>query len=126
MTSQSLSGAWQLRQAGSNEWLAAQVPGGVHTDLMAAGRIADPFVGDEELRVQWVAEADWEYRRTFRVEAAVAAEKRTALVFDGLDTLAKVAKTHGITVKALKAANGLKTDSIKVGQTTCSGPGAGT
>ena len=74
MTSQSLSGAWQLRQAGSNEWLAAQVPGGVHTDLMAAGRIADPFVGDEELRVQWVAEADWEYRRTFRVEAAVAAE----------------------------------------------------
>jgi Beta-galactosidase/beta-glucuronidase len=90
VTSQSLSGAWQLRQAGSNEWLAAQVPGGVHTDLMAAGRIADPFVGDEELRVQWVAEADWEYRRTFRVEAAVAAEKRTALVFDGLDTLAEV------------------------------------
>ena len=90
MTRQSLSGAWQLRQAGSNEWLPAQVPGGVHTDLMAAGRIADPFVGDEELRVQWVAEADWEYRRTFRVDAEVAAEQRVALVFDGLDTLADV------------------------------------
>ena len=90
MTRQSLNGAWQLRQAGSNEWLPAPVPGGVHTDLMAAGRIADPFVGDEELRVQWVAEADWEYRRTFRVDAAVAAEERVALVFDGLDTLADV------------------------------------
>ena len=90
MARQSLNGAWQLRQAGSNEWLPAQVPGGVHTDLMAASRIADPFVGDEELRVQWVAEADWEYRRTFRVEPEVAAEERVALVFDGLDTLADV------------------------------------
>ena len=90
MISQSLGGAWQLRQDGSNEWLAAQIPGGVHTDLMAAGRIADPFVGDEELRVQWVAERDWEYRRTFHLDAAVAAEERLALVFDGLDTLAEV------------------------------------
>ena len=90
MTSQSLNGAWRLEQSGTDEWLPAQVPGGVHTDLMAAGRIADPFVGDEELRVQWVAEADWEYRRSFRVDAAVAAEERLGLVFDGLDTLADV------------------------------------
>ena len=90
MTSQSLSGAWQLRQADTDDWLAAQVPGGVHTDLMAAGFIADPFVGDEELRVQWVAERDWEYRRTFTVDAEVAAEEHMALVFDGLDTLAEV------------------------------------
>ena len=90
MNSQSLGGAWQLRQSGSAEWTAAHVPGGVHTDLMAAGRIADPFIGDEELRVQWVAEADWEYRRTFSVDAAVAVEDHLALVFDGLDTLAEV------------------------------------
>jgi beta-mannosidase len=90
VTSQSLSGAWQLRQTGTDEWVAAQVPGGVHTDLMDAGRISDPFVGDEELRVQWVAERDWEYRRTFTVDGAVAAEDRVALVFDGLDTLAEV------------------------------------
>lgn len=31
------------------------------------------------------------------------------------DTLAKIAKSHGVTVKALKAANGLKLDAIKVG-----------
>jgi beta-mannosidase len=57
---------------------------------MAAGRITDPFFGDEELRVQWVAERDWEYRRTFRLDASVAAESRVELVFDGLDTLAEV------------------------------------
>lgn len=32
------------------------------------------------------------------------------------DTLAKIAKSHGTTVKALKAANNLKLDGIKVGQ----------
>ena len=90
MKSQSLSGAWQVRQTGTEDWLPALVPGGVHTDLMAAGRIPDPFLGDEELRVQWVAERDWEYRRTFKLDASVAAEKRLAIVFDGLDTLADV------------------------------------
>ena len=46
MSEQSLSGAWQLRQVGAEDWLPGTVPGGVHLDLMAAGRISDPFVGD--------------------------------------------------------------------------------
>lgn len=33
------------------------------------------------------------------------------------DNLMKIAKSHGVGVKALRAANGLKTDQIKVGQT---------
>jgi beta-mannosidase len=90
VSEQSLNGAWQLRQVGAGEWLPGIVPGGVHPDLMAAGRIRDPFVGDEELRVGWVAESDWEYRREFGVEAAVATEEHVALVFDGLDTLADI------------------------------------
>jgi beta-mannosidase len=90
MQKQSLSGAWQFRQAESPEWLPATVPGGVHTDLMAAGRIPDPFVGDNELRTQWVAETDWEYARTFEADPAVMAEEQVYLVCDGLDTLAEV------------------------------------
>ena len=47
MYTQALTGAWQFRHAGGVQpdggldidWLPAQVPGGVHTDLMAAGRI---------------------------------------------------------------------------------------
>jgi len=87
---QSLTGDWQFRRADSKEWLPAQVPGGVHTDLLAAGRIPDPFVADNEKRVQWVAESDWEYRRTFAVDADLLAEERIFLVCDGLDTLAQV------------------------------------
>ncbi len=87
---QSLTGVWHLRQAGTEEWLAAFVPGGVHTDLLAAGRIPDPFVADNEKRVQWVAESDWEYARRFAVEAELLAHDRVYLVCEGLDTLAKV------------------------------------
>ena len=86
----SLAGAWQFRQAGCDKWLPASVPGGVHTDLLAIGKIADPFVGDEENCVQWVAEQDWEYRRVFTVDAAFLAAQRVFLVCDGLDTLAEV------------------------------------
>jgi beta-mannosidase len=87
---QSLAGEWQFRQAGSDEWLPASVPGGVHTDLLRLGRIEDPFVGDEELRVQWVAQQDWDYRRTIFVDDDLLSRDRVQLVCDGLDTLASV------------------------------------
>jgi beta-mannosidase len=73
---QSLSGRWQFRKAGDSKWLKATVPGGAHTDLLALGRIPDPFFADNELKVQWVAESDWEYRRVFRVNAHTRDEVR--------------------------------------------------
>lgn len=90
MKIQSLAGQWQFRQAGDNQWLPATAPGGVHTDLLALGRIPDPFVADNEKKVAWVAEQDWEYRHTFIVDAEAMAEEKLFLVCDGLDTLAEV------------------------------------
>lgn len=87
---QSLAGAWQFRQAGDEEWLPATVPGGVHTDLLALGKIPDPFVADNEKKVAWVAEQDWEYRYQFTANADVLTEEKVFLVCDGLDTLAEV------------------------------------
>ena len=90
MFKQTLSGTWQFRQSGSREWLPATVPGGVHSDLLALGRIPDPFVADNEKKAQWVAESDWEYRRSFTVDMALSDEEHRSLVCDGLDTLAEV------------------------------------
>jgi beta-mannosidase len=87
---QSLAGSWEFRQAGTQEWLPANVPGGVHTDLLGLGRIPDPFVGDNEKRVQWVAEADWEYRYQFSAMPELFRQPHIWLVCEGLDTLAKV------------------------------------
>ncbi len=90
MLQQSLNGNWQFHQCGVDEWLPGTVPGGVHTDLMALGRIPDPFVADNELKVMWVAETDWEYRRIFIADPALLAEPNIALICDGLDTIADV------------------------------------
>ncbi|GIK71811.1 MAG: beta-mannosidase [Chloroflexota bacterium] len=90
MKIQSLAGAWQFRQAGDGEWLPATVPGGVHTDLLALDKIPDPFVADNEKKVAWVAEQDWEYHHQFTASAEVLAEEKVFLVCDGLDTLAEV------------------------------------
>jgi beta-mannosidase len=58
--------------------------------LLALGRIPDPFVGDNEKRVQWVAEADWEYRLEFIADPELLVQSHIWLVCDGLDTLAAV------------------------------------
>ena len=64
----SLGGAWRFREVmacdtpeidpENGEWLPASVPGCVHTDLMSAERIPDPFYRMNEDEVQLVAEKD--------------------------------------------------------------------
>ena len=66
------------------------MPGCVHTDLLAAGKIPDPFYRDNEKAVQWVGESDWVYRRTFDVPEEVLKNDRVLLRCEGLDTLATV------------------------------------
>lgn len=90
MQIQPLTGQWQFQQGGTKEWLPANVPGSVHLDLMANDRIPDPFVADNEKRVQWVAESDWVYKTSFSCADTLLAEKKVFLVCDGLDTLATV------------------------------------
>ncbi|WP_407939951.1 glycoside hydrolase family 2 protein [Nocardiopsis coralli] len=66
----------------------ARVPGCVHTDLMAAGLIPDPFLDDNESLLQWIGKCDWEYRTTFRWRPGE--HDRHDLVFHGLDTVAEI------------------------------------
>ncbi len=80
----------QLREVGTEAWLPAAIPGSAQSALLAQGKIPDPFVADNELRVQWVAERDWEYKLRFEAQEDLADEDRVMLVCDGLDTLAEV------------------------------------
>ena len=72
------------------EWRVAQVPGAVHTDLLAQRQIPDPYVGAPEAGLQWIGLADWEYRARFDVDAATLARAHAELAFEGLDTFATV------------------------------------
>jgi beta-mannosidase len=76
---------------GDEAWIPAAVPGCVHTDLLAAGKIADPFFGTNEKRLGWIERQDWQWRTRFSLSARDLAPGRHDLVFDGLDTFAEVA-----------------------------------
>ena len=80
----------ELREIGAEAWLPAEVPGSAQTALLAENKIPDPFVADNELRVQWVAERDWEYRLLFEEHEGLRDADKVMLTFDGLDTLAEV------------------------------------
>ncbi len=72
------------------EWRSATVPGLIHTDLMAQKLIPDPFYRDNEKKVQWVSDSEWEYRRLISADQNLLKHKHIDLVFDGLNTLADV------------------------------------
>ncbi len=85
-----LNGTWRLVQPEKGIDIPAQVPGCVHTDLLAAGEIADPFYRGNELSVFWVAESSWTYRRTFHVPSTLLFRDAVRLRCAGLDTLAAI------------------------------------
>ncbi len=90
MKSIPLNGPWTVRQRGTDDRFPAEIPGCIHTDLLAARRIPDPFVADNEKKLMWIGETDWVYDRTFTVEKSVLTSDHIELVCDGLDTLAQV------------------------------------
>ncbi|GAB1309978.1 Beta-mannosidase B [Madurella fahalii] len=83
---------WQFKQADKEDAKflpVSQFPTNVHLDLMHHGLIPDPFIGKNELDVQWVGEAQWTYKTSFKAETVPAGAK-AVLAFDGLDTYATV------------------------------------
>lgn len=83
---------WQFRQADkedSKPLPVSQFPTNVHLDLIHHGIIPDPFIGKNELDVQWIGEAQWLYKTTF-ASGAVPDGAKAVLAFDGLDTFATV------------------------------------
>ncbi|MFF4888273.1 glycoside hydrolase family 2 protein [Micromonospora chersina] len=87
---------WTLRHVGVDDAapdavragpVPASVPGCVHTDLLAAGLIEDPYIDDAELRLRWIGRTDWEYGCTFVWNPD--GHERVDLVCEGLDTVAE-------------------------------------
>jgi beta-mannosidase len=81
---------WSLHEVGSADTIKASVPGDTYHDLLNAGRIPDPYFRDNNDRVQWVAEKDWVYERTFGVSDEIMNKENVRLVCHGLDTLATI------------------------------------
>lgn len=89
-----LPDGWTL-SGGEISEVAATVPGCVHTDLLTAGLVEDPYHDDNERRLGWIGRTDWTYRTTFAW--IPKNHTRTDLVCDGLDTVAAIS-VNGSTV----------------------------
>ena len=85
-----LSGVWELRSADEKTAIPCPIPGDNYSALQDAGRIPDPYWRDNEVRVQWVADRDWVFSRTFDVPASLLRHKAVFLSFDSIDTVAEV------------------------------------
>ncbi|TDO84629.1 beta-mannosidase [Halanaerobium saccharolyticum] len=86
----SLNGKWQLNQTEQEQFINAEVPGCVHTDLIRTGEIDDPFYRNNEEKVMWIGESDWDYSRKFSLGSEFINSKKIILSAQGLDTLAEI------------------------------------
>lgn len=73
-----LNEGWSLRH--EDALLPARVPGCVHTDLLAAQTIPDPFIGHNETEIAWVGRQAWSYVTELHHDSE---HERTDLVFEG-------------------------------------------
>jgi beta-mannosidase len=87
MKTSTLNGDWQFKQKEVDSWLRGTIPGCVHTDLLSANEIPDPYYRDNENELQWIGETDWVYRREFNLPAKFLQFSKILLHCKSLDTL---------------------------------------
>lgn len=91
---QTITDSWTFRQADTDNWMPATVPGTVHTDLLNNKVIENPFNSTNEPKLQWIENHDWEYKTTFYPTKELLASEAQELVFKGLDTYSEVYINH--------------------------------
>ena len=86
-----LAGIWSVRQAdGAKPAIPLQVPGDVHSALLAAGLIPDPYFGKNEEEIQWVGRTDWVAERVFDVTDALLSKRAVCLRLEHVDTFCEI------------------------------------
>ncbi len=81
---------WQFKNSKDPNWLPAKVPGTVHLDLMNSKVIPDPYKDENEKKVQWIENEDWDYQAAFTVSTQELENDNIDLVFNGLDTFSEI------------------------------------
>jgi len=91
-----LGGAFALTSPTKKLKTAITLPGDVHTALLAAGEIPDPYFGNNEQAVMWVNETAWNVERQFTATRADI-DGYLTLTLEGVDCIATI-KLNGETV----------------------------
>ncbi|MFV0411608.1 MAG: glycoside hydrolase family 2 protein [Paracoccus sp. (in: a-proteobacteria)] len=78
----SLNAGWQLSRTGGFERMSIDFPGDIHSALLGAGLIEDPYWRDRETDFDWIHESEWLAERVFDLPTISG---RHTLSIEGLD-----------------------------------------
>lgn len=81
---------WKMKRTDESVYISAKVPGSVYCDLLAAGKMEDPYWKDNEDAALSLMDYDYEYVSHFTCDEEMLDKSEVVLVFEGLDTLADV------------------------------------
>eukprot|EP00762_Andalucia_godoyi_P001181 ANDGO_02038.mRNA.1 Beta-mannosidase A len=83
--------SWTVTSSNGSVQVPATVPGVVHTDLLAAGVIGDPYFRFNDDLQQWISLDSWTYKRSFSIDKSLLVPGTSAqLVMKGIQTVARV------------------------------------
>ena len=95
-----------------NKFYSATIPGQIHTDLFNNKLIPDPFIGNNENKLKWIDNQEWIYKTNFDVKKNNF--DNLDLVFDGLDTYAKVFLNDSLIISANNMFRGWEFDAKNI------------
>lgn len=81
---------WQFKNSNEQKWFSATVPGTIHLDLMNNKIIPDPFKDENEKKIQWIENEDWDYQTIFKISSKEIKNQNIDLIFNGLDTFSEI------------------------------------
>ncbi|TPX30933.1 beta-galactosidase [Synchytrium microbalum] len=82
--------SWTVSNKDASISVPAKVPGEIHTDLMRANIIGEPYFRDNYVKYRWIALEEWTYKTTFTAGDTLLDADTVLLVCEALDTVAHI------------------------------------
>ena len=81
---------WTISSIGGNYTIPARIPGTIHTNLLAADRIPEPYLGYNDVSLRFLVYSNWVFAKNFSLPAAILASDQIILRFEQIDTVADI------------------------------------
>jgi len=94
---QSLNGEWAVSSRWLDEKIAVNIPDSVYGALMDAGKLADPYYGENQYKTTKLSDEEYIFEKNFEINTELLDCKKILLRFHGVDTLADV-ELNGIKI----------------------------
>jgi beta-mannosidase len=66
------------------------IPGSIHTILLKAGKIPDPYLGFNDINLRYLVENDWTFTKKFNLSSDFLQFNSISIHFEQIDTIANI------------------------------------